>query len=578
MSTLNSLNNTGIPCLHSFQEDVSLIELPKTFTFPFCYEPHQLSAIATDELQRYLTEQRSWFHDFGLAHHEVENEKSSNKASGKMFGVLVVKSANGELGYLAAFSGKLADKTQLFPFVPPVSDPFDEESDYHSGQLVVNQLNQKILTLQGNNLIQDLTQKLKEKSAQLKVDEDKLREEHRQNRAKRKSVRKNLPETLTESDKNELIAALARESILDKKAMLAHKDASKKALEAIETSLKLLTDEITQLKNERSNLSIKLQRGIFEQYKFLNIAKQTQNLLDLFLPTVNKFPPAGAGDCAAPKLLQYAFINDLTPIAMAEFWWGKSPKSEIRQHKNFYPSCSGKCKPILKHMLDGIELDDNPLLIKAGKTEDIEILYQDDAMVIINKPPELLSVPGVEIKDSVYTRMKALFPDATGSLIVHRLDMSTSGLMVIALTTRAHKQLQKQFIQRTIQKRYIARITQKPAASSGNIFLPLRGDLNDRPRQLVCEEYGKTAETFWELIEKDNELDNGVLIHLYPKTGRTHQLRVHCAHPLGLNAAIVGDDLYGKKTTRLHLHADELRLSHPYTRKMMTFNRPSDFE
>lgn len=313
----------------------------------------------------------------------------------------------------------------------------------------------------------------------------------------------------------------------------------------------------------------------------MNIQGAEKSLNGIFNGTVELTPPAGSGECAAPKLLHYAFKHGLKPLAIAEFWWGAPPKSEIRQHKQFYPACLRKCQPILGHMLEGLVVDDNPLLTNPAEGKTLSILYQDEAMAIVNKPAEFLSVPGKEIEDSVYSRMQQTFPNATGPLIVHRLDMSTSGLMVIALTKDAHKQLQKQFIQRTVTKRYVALLAGIPTAmadkqAAGQISLPLRGDLDDRPRQLVCHEFGKAAQTHWELSHID-EMARTARVYLFPKTGRTHQLRVHCAHSEGLNTPIVGDDLYGTRANRLHLHADLLMLQHPVTREQMRFQIDPDF-
>jgi len=276
---------------------------------------------------------------------------------------------------------------------------------------------------------------------------------------------------------------------------------------------------------------------------------------------------------------------------MAEFWWGQSPKSEIRQHKNFYAACLGKCQPILAHMLSNMEVDDDPLLINTAKDKPLKIVYQDDVMVVINKPSELLSVPGKNITDSVYHRVKLLFPHATGSLIVHRLDMATSGLMVLALNKAAHKNLQQQFISRSVKKRYIALLNgvlednklenenvegEVLKQKEGLINLPLAGDFNDRPRQLVCFEHGKNAETFWQ-VQSVNKQQQTIKVALYPKTGRTHQLRVHCAHHLGLNMPILGDDLYGTPAKRLHLQAQYLELDHPVNKNRMHFELDDDF-
>ncbi|MFW5446977.1 MAG: RluA family pseudouridine synthase, partial [Methylophagaceae bacterium] len=312
----------------------------------------------------------------------------------------------------------------------------------------------------------------------------------------------------------------------------------------------------------------------FDNYQFLNKHGVEKSLRELFRDTAQQTPPAGAGECAAPKLLQYAFTHNLKPLALAEFWWGASPKSEIRQHLNFYAACLGKCQPILTHMLKGMQIDENPLLTNPAEGQKIEIIYQDDVMAVINKPAEFLSVPGKNIEDSVYLRMKQYFPSAKGPLIVHRLDMSTSGLMVIALSKEAHKTIQKQFINRTVNKRYVALLDGLLADEEGTVDLPLRVDLDDRPRQLVCYDYGKPAETHWKLIEQKKGKSK---IYFYPKTGRTHQLRVHSAHIKGLNMPIVGDDLYGKKANRLHLHAESLEFTHPITKEVMTFQVDAEF-
>jgi tRNA pseudouridine32 synthase/23S rRNA pseudouridine746 synthase len=225
-------------------------------------------------------------------------------------------------------------------------------------------------------------------------------------------------------------------------------------------------------------------------------------------------------------------------------------------------------------MLKGIELDPNPLLVNPAEGKELEIVYQDKDMVVVNKPAEFLSVPGKHIQDSVYSRIQQMFPGATGGLIVHRLDMSTSGLMVLGLNARAHKQLQKQFISRSAQKRYVALVDGEIVGDEGDISLPMRGDPHDRPRQLICHQHGKPAETHWQVCERRK---GKTKVYLYPKTGRTHQLRVHCAHPDGLNSPILGDDLYGSKAERLHLHAESLSINHPITREPMQFQVDADF-
>ena len=259
---------------------------------------------------------------------------------------------------------------------------------------------------------------------------------------------------------------------------------------------------------------------------------------------------------------------------MAEFWWGKSPNKEIRKHKQYYPACQGKCKPILSHMLTNIEMDTNPMLVNPAIGKELEIIFEDEDLVVVNKPAEFLSVPGIHIQDSVYTRIKQQIKDISGPIIVHRLDMSTSGLLVLAKNKNAHKILQSQFINRTVQKRYTALLEGVLKENSGTINLPLRVDLNDRPRQLVCFEHGKPAETKWEVLTKNEAVTK---VHFYPISGRTHQLRVHASHFSGLNTPIIGDDLYGKKANRLHLHADTLTLTHPTTKEKISFHKKAEF-
>ena len=259
---------------------------------------------------------------------------------------------------------------------------------------------------------------------------------------------------------------------------------------------------------------------------------------------------------------------------MAEFWWGISPNSAIRKHKNFYPACQGRCKPILNHMLEGVKMDANLLLENLAEKQPLEIVYEDAVLLVVNKPAEFLSVPGKDITDSVYTRIKAQYPNASGPLIVHRLDMSTSGILILTKTKEANKILQSQFIKRTIKKRYVALLDGEISENSGKIQLPLRVDLDDRPRQLVDFEYGKNAITDWEIIKKEK---GKTKVHFYPITGRTHQLRVHAAHKDGLNTPIFGDDLYGKKENRLHLHAEFIEFSHPSTKEIMRFTVAADF-
>ena len=376
---------------------------------------------------------------------------------------------------------------------------------------------------------------------------------------------------MNKSDQEDILKQLIKESQSEKSQFNKLKKEWKLKIESIQEKLSNSQNQIQELKQIRKTQSAQLQKRIFDSYVFLNAQGNEKSASAIFKETDAKFPPAGAGDCCAPKLLQYAFQNQMKPLAMAEFWWGNSPKKEIRKHAYFYPSCKSKCEPILGHMLKGLPIE------KAEKRTEklhIEVLHEDEHMAIIHKPSGLLSVPGKVKQESVYSQVKTRYPKSEGPLIVHRLDMATSGIMLIAKTKSAHENLQKQFLNKSIQKRYVAVLNGVLSEDSGSIELPLRVDLEDRPRQLVCFEYGKAALTKWEVVERTSSQTR---VHFYPVSGRTHQLRVHAAHPLGLNTPIVGDELYGLKADRLLLHAEEIHFIHPLTKEKMSYQASAPF-
>lgn len=561
------------PCFTEFKHAIEGFALPKRFTFPFYYQPHPLCQLAAKELQCYLDEQTQWQHNFGLTGNTEDATGNTEDATGKMFGVLIVKKSDNTIGYLSAFSGKLADKNVHRHFVPPVFDMLIKEDFFLTEQQAINKINDDLDSRLRNEAYTETKQLLSRYLTESVNEITQLQHSNAEQKKQRKAKRTSAKVTLSEHNFNALNEQLNKESVANKNSLNALKAQWKSQIEQLEQALLVHNNAIDKLKLTRKKRSNALQKKLFEHYQFLNIKGAKKDLNTIFKDSVHP-PPAGAGECAAPKLLHYAFANNLTPLAMAEFWWGVSPKSEIRQHGNFYPACIGKCQPILTHMLEGMAIDNNPLLDNPAAGKTLAIIYQDTHIVVVNKPAEFLSVPGKHINDSVLTRIEQLFPQATGGIIVHRLDMSTSGLMVLALNPRAHKGLQKQFIKREVSKRYIAVISGKVNSTEGKITLPLRGDLNDRPRQLVCNELGKKAETTWQLISQSDKVSR---VYLYPKTGRTHQLRVHCAHSDGLNSPIVGDDLYGKKANRLHLHAQQLAFCHPITKAPLTFECEPDF-
>ncbi len=556
------------PFFRKLEYERQHVTLPEKFTFPFYYQPHPLCLAAAEDLQHYLNHQTEWEHNFGHI------PGKSGVINGKMFGVLVVENKSGELGYLAAFSGKLAGKNEHTRFVPPVFDTLHTEGFFKKEEEQLIALNRQIETLENADELICLQQRLNEEHNHLLRFEKEGKETLKKGKAERDAIRESAPKSLSGEALSELLNTLNEESIRQKTYVKRELTKRKEQYAEREEALRQKLREIDALKEERKRKSVLLQQKLFDTYTFLNIRGEEKNLTSIFELTADKKPPAGAGECAAPKLLQYAFMKGYKPVSMAEFWWGQSPASEIRVHGHFYPACRGKCEPILQHMLTGIPLDDNPMQQNPAEGKDFDIVFEDEVLLVVNKPAEFLSVPGKVIQDSVYTRIKRMYPNATGPLVVHRLDQGTSGLMLIAKTKEVHKKLQSQFVGRSIQKRYVALLEGHVEADEGFIDLPLRVDLDDRPRQMVCYEFGKHARTRFEVIERKNGFTR---IHFYPVTGRTHQLRVHAAHREGLGCPIVGDDLYGNKGKRLHLHAEKLELVHPVTGEPMKITADCDF-
>mgnify|MGYP001704100743 FL=1 len=537
---------------HTFAQPIQSIPLPERFTYPFHYTPHPLCVIAAEETQAYLKERTEWREEL---------------QTGKMFGVLVVRTPAGEVGYLAAFSGNLAGKNVHPFFVPPIYDLLQPDGFFRQEEERINEINARIRTLQASPALEDARSRLQSTIEYcdfvLQAAKDLMK--------KRKEERDRLRQfPLTEEETTLLI----KESQHMKAAHKLTKKSLRSILEEDQAKVDRLEQEIEQLKQERKRRSAALQRKLFEQFRILNARGEVKDLCELFAPTYQGAPPAGAGECAAPKLLQYAYQHQLEPIAMAEFWWGDSPKTEIRHHGYYYPACKGKCEPILHHMLQGLRVDENPLLADSHRETKLDILYEDDYLLVINKPEGMLSVPGKGDVDSVYQRLSILYPEATGPIIVHRLDMATSGLLLAAKTKEAHQNLQAQFKNRTIQKRYIALLEGEVPQDEGEIRLPLCPDPLDRPRQIVSEEFGKPAFTRYRVLERAS---GKTLIAFYPQTGRTHQLRVHAAHPLGLHCPILGDELYGRKAERLYLHAEYLAFTHPITSERIEIQKSPAF-
>ena len=587
--------------IHAFQRPIEGIEQPHLFTYPFRYTPHPLCIRAAEEVQAYLATRSDW---------------QDELQRGKMFGVLVVETPEHGLGFLAAFSGILAGNNQHPYFVPPIYDLLQPEGFFRIEEENISALNREVKRLQEAPEWLQLQQAYRELKAtadhELQVAKATYKAAKKEREERRKASHSLLSEhtptetsltehamtkhpiteasptetQLTEHTMTETQLAKSPLTKAEHDAMIRESQFQKAELKRLERRWKALLDEqqdqigayqtsITALKQERKKRSAALQLRLFEQFRLKNAQGETIDLCQLFQQTVGKEPPAGAGECAAPKLLQYAYLHHLRPVCMAEFWWGDSPKQEIRHHGCYYPACQSKCGPILGFMLQGLPVEPNPLAEDVHRDTPLEIVFEDEDLCVVNKPAGLLSVPGKEAVDSVFHRMRQRYPDATGPLIVHRLDQDTSGLLIIAKRLEVYRHLQQQFTDRTVDKRYVALLDGRPAAPEGDIRLPLRPDLDDRPRQLVDFVHGKEAATHYEVLE---ERGPQTLVAFYPLTGRTHQLRVHAAHPKGLHCPIHGDALYGRASgKRLCLHAESLRFIHPATGQEMTLQRKADF-
>lgn len=541
--------------LHRFTTSITDIPLPEKFTYPFCYTPHPLCILAAKEVQSYLTRQTAW---------------KDELRQGKMFGVLIVQTEHGETGYLAAFSGILAGKNLHPFFVPPVYDLLQPQGFFKIEEENISSINRNIRQLENDKayaaLSAELARTIQSAENILATAKAQLKEAKTAREQRRKEKELNAQEE----------AELIRESQFQKAEYKRLERSWKARITTLQTQTEDWERRISALKSERKTRSAALQQKLFEQFGMLNYRGEVKNLCEIFGQTVHKTPPAGAGECAAPKLLQQAYLHGWKPIAMAEFWWGDSPKTEIRHHGHYYPACKGKCEPILQHMLQGLQVEENPMLKRMQvPSQNLEIVYEDPWLSVINKPAGMLSVPGKEDAVSVYSLMREQYPEADGPLTVHRLDMATSGLMLIAKSKRVHQNLQAQFKNRLVRKRYVALLEGIVPKDKGTVDLPLCLNPLDRPRQMVHTEHGKPAITDYQVLER---LDGKrTRIAFYPRTGRTHQLRIHAAHPLGLHCPIIGDELYGEKADRLYLHAEYLEFTHPITGETVRITKEAEF-
>ena len=538
-------------------------ERPRRMNNPFYYEPHPLALQAVDEVVAFLKG------DTAQRFQPVKADENFLRdiSKGKMFGVLVVerRMENGddsETGYLAGYSGQIAGRADWEGFVPAVFDYLQPDGYFKRHEAEIVGVSEVIRSLENSSEYSLATRRLDDvrKLAEREIADYKAMMLHSKN--ERNLRRKALREAVDQAEAEE---EMIRESQFQKAELRRIKKRWSAETALAEEGVRRVDERLTSLRQRRRAMSDMLQRWLFSRFMMLNARGEHRSLLEIWK---NELPPAGAGECCEPRLLQYAFSKGWHPLCMAMFWWGESPKEEVRHHLHFYPACNGKCKPILGWMLRGLDVESNQL--EDEKHQKLTIIYEDDSICVVNKPAGMLAVRGKSNRESVQSMMQERYPDVDSPLIVHRLDMATSGLMVIAKSMEAYRCLQQQFARREVRKRYVAVLSHEENGKKGKITLPLRPDLNDRPRQIVDFVHGKKAETTYETI-------GNCRINLYPHTGRTHQLRVYCAHADGLNNPIKGDELYGKRADRLYLHAEELSFLHPVTHERVTFHAPCPF-
>ena len=553
------------------------------------------------------------------AYVEQHPELTAGEVCGKMYGVLVVEAPGGCLAFLAAHSGLLGGRNDWPFFVPPVFDAQQPDGHFKIKEREISSMNRRIAELMQRPQLFEARQRLEQVRQQADRVIAREREEVKARKARRDAMRREQPQ-MDDATK----AMLIRESQHDKAQLRRLMKSCEASVAEHQEALDVMEREIEALKRERREGSDALQRWLFEQYAMLNAKGMRRTLIDIFARFNGTLPPAGAGDCCAPKLLQFAYAHNLRPVSLAEFWLGAPPPTEVRRHLQFYPPCRSKCYPILQFMLQGLDaplpgaeevyplreeedggttndekgslddkasLDDNGFLDAQGHLykkcgASLHIIYEDEQMAVVSKPSGMLSVPGKSCRLSVESIVREHYGIAADvPVIVHRLDMDTSGLLLIARTREAHKALQQQFLDHTVSKSYLALLEGVPhegltgehvvwhSSHTGTITLPLRPDLDDRPRQLVDFVHGKPAVTRFRLLKV---IDGHQLIALTPVTGRTHQLRMHCAHHLGLNCPILGDPLYGNAiepsasiAQRLYLHAEQITFRHPSSGKIV---------
>jgi tRNA pseudouridine32 synthase / 23S rRNA pseudouridine746 synthase len=474
--------------------------------------------------------------DHQFTHHE-----------GKMYGVMLAETEIGKRLILKAFSGRLNGESTIDSWVPAIPGR-DQVAAAETGTLAdLAAMKQELIELdravereQYRLLAGDFTTRL-----------EKLAIEHRQRQEFRQEERKKFTDNLSDKTLKTALDRLAENSRQDKRERRQLKQERDQVLQPLQEILELNDGRIRDLKQQRKIRSRQLQVQMHDAYRLMNFLGTSVSLRELMPAGI----PTGTGECCAPKLLHYAAIHQLKPIAMAEFWWGENSSDKCQGE--FYGACAERCQPLMGFMLSGLS--------SQAQGDALPIVYEDRYLIAVDKPAGLLSVPGRDLdgQDCALSRLRQLFPGEE-ILTVHRLDRDTSGILLLARDRDTYRHLTQQFQDRQIQKVYEAVLGGNLSHQiSGSIDLPLWGDPHDRPRQKVDLDQGKPSLTKFQVL---GQIGDYTRIEFKPITGRTHQLRVHAADPQGLGIPILGDRLYGcqqNNIDRLHLHAQALSFTHP---------------
>jgi tRNA pseudouridine32 synthase/23S rRNA pseudouridine746 synthase len=493
---------------------------------------------------------------------------------GKMYGVLLAESSQTEKIVLKAFSGLLNGESQIAGWVPPIAgrEKVAIEESITLSKLAT--IKQELIELSEIPQRLEYAQKSQAYALQFQI----LQDQHRVSKQQRQVKRSQLTELLDPD-----LQKLERESQQEKMLRRDFKRDRDQVLQPLQEAIAIADSKMLMLKKQRRELSRTLQTQMHNAYVLTNFAGETRSLRELITEGAM---PTGMGDCCAPKLLHYAAIHDLTPLAMAEFWWGLPSADGYKIQGEFYGACVERCQPLMGFLLSGRRSPPAPHAVENFALQNFQLIYEDEYLLAIAKPPDLLSVPGryLDTQDSVLSRLRQYLGKEMGKGMdeqmeiypVHRLDRQTSGVLLFARDLDSLRHLHKQFQNRQVHKTYEALLSGKIAIEQGIIDLPLWGNPENRPHQQVDFVKGKSSVTQFQVLRQEEKRTR---IELTPLTGRTHQLRVHAADARGLGMTILGDRLYGchAETSRLHLHARELTFTHPRSQEIIHLEIPVPF-